>query len=245
LSLSAAAPAVSLKPIAEPPANPDSAFSLGLAAYDTHNYAEARRNFSAAARTATSFALEYNLGNACYQAGDPPAAILHYLRALAIDPRDPDARQNLALARAALAITVPDPSFLEHVTAFLNVDAWAWLLTFFGWAALSLLLLPRLFRWRGATPWLLFTLALLLSATAVAALVTAHRHARDGVVLHADTQIKLSPTADSQAVGTLAAGDVGETLDEHNGYYYIRASDGRLGWVNSLNFAPIYQLYAK
>jgi len=60
----------------EPPADPDTAFTTGLAAYENGNYALARKNFAAAERTASSFALEYNLGNACYQTGDQAAAIL-------------------------------------------------------------------------------------------------------------------------------------------------------------------------
>ena len=41
----------------------------------------------------------YNLGNAYYIQGDIGRAILNYQRASRIDPRDPDIRANLALAR--------------------------------------------------------------------------------------------------------------------------------------------------
>jgi len=224
----------------EPAADPDTAFTTGLAAYEKGDYTLARKNFTAAERTATSFALEYNLGNTCYQIGDQAGAILHYLRALVLNPRDPDARQNLALARQALNLSVPDPTFLDRLSASLSVNAWAWLLVLFGWAALYLLFLPRLWRWRGATPWLLFTLSVIISGVAVTALAEAHLHSHDGVVLHADSQFKLSPTTDSQAIGVLQAGEIAEALDQHNGYYKIRTSDGRLGWISSLSYAPVY-----
>jgi tetratricopeptide (TPR) repeat protein len=246
LALSAVSPAPTPNPTdaapaaAEPPADPDTAFTLGLAAYEKGNFAEARKDFMAAARTATSFALEYNLGNACYQVGDQAAAILHYLRALALDPRDPDARQNLALARQAVNLTAPDPTFLERVIAWMSLNAWTWMLTLFGWASAYLLFLPRLYRWRGALPWLLFTVCVILSGIAATALWQDHLHSHDGVVLRADTQLKLSPTANSQAIGVLQAGETAEALRQHSGYYYIRASDGRLGWVEALNYAPVY-----
>jgi len=224
----------------EPPADPDTAFTTGLAAYENGDYPTARKNFAAAERTATSFALEYNLGNACYQTGDQAAAILHYLRALVLNPRDPDARQNLALARQALNLSVPDPDFLTRLSDSLSVNAWAWILVIFGWAAAYLLFLPRLWRWRGAAPWLLFAASLAIAGIAFTALVQAHLHSHDGVILHADSQFKLSPTSSSQAIGVLQAGEIAEALEQYNGYYKVRAADGRLGWISSLSYAPVY-----
>ncbi|MCK5643063.1 MAG: tetratricopeptide repeat protein, partial [Gammaproteobacteria bacterium] len=43
--------------------------------------------------------LYYNLGNAYYVQGDIGRAILNYQRASRLDPRDPDIRENLAMAR--------------------------------------------------------------------------------------------------------------------------------------------------
>jgi len=43
--------------------------------------------------------LYYNLGNAYYVQGDFGRAILNYQRASRLDPRDPDIRENLAMAR--------------------------------------------------------------------------------------------------------------------------------------------------
>jgi tetratricopeptide (TPR) repeat protein len=243
LSLPSAQTAASSSPAAlpAPPADPSAAFAVGLAAYDRGNFAEARQDFASAARTSTSFALEYNLGNACYQSGELGQAVLHYLRALALDPRDPDARQNLALARQALSITAPEPAMLDRLAEFMSINAWAWLLAVSAWATLALLFLPRLFRWRGALPWLLFVLTLVISATAGTALWSACPHVNDGVVLHPDTQLKLSPTASSQAVGMLQSGEIAELLERHGDYFYVRAPDGRLGWVESKNYAPVYQ----
>jgi len=47
----------------------------------------------------SSSALYYNLGNTHFKEGNIPAAILYYERALRIDPRDPDIRFNLEIAR--------------------------------------------------------------------------------------------------------------------------------------------------
>jgi hypothetical protein len=45
-------------------------------------------------------ALYYNLANAYFKQGDYGRAVLNYLRAERLDPRDPDIRANLELARA-------------------------------------------------------------------------------------------------------------------------------------------------
>ncbi|MGA2053596.1 MAG: tetratricopeptide repeat protein [Opitutales bacterium] len=237
----ASTPSLALAPSApSTPVDPDTAFSTGLAAYENGNFAEARRLFSAAEPIATSFALEYNLANACYQLGDQADAILHYLRALALNPRDPDARQNLSLARQAVNLTVPDPTFLERLSSGLSVNAWACLLAFFGWVALYLLFLPRLYRWNGASPWLCFAVSFAIAAIALAALGQDHLHSHDGVILRAGAKLKLSPVPGSEDIGVLQAGEVAESLRQHPGYYYIRAADGRLGWVEAINYAPVY-----
>lgn len=44
-------------------------------------------------------ALYYNLGNAYYRQGDLGRAVVNYLRAEGVAPRDPEIRSNLALAR--------------------------------------------------------------------------------------------------------------------------------------------------
>ena len=46
-------------------------------------------------------ALHYNLGNAYFQQDDLGRAILNYMRAERLSPRDPDVRANLALARSS------------------------------------------------------------------------------------------------------------------------------------------------
>ncbi len=68
----------------------------------------------------TSAALEYNLGNAYYKAGDLARSILHWERALALDPGDEDALANLALART---LTVDE---IEPLPEFWLVSVLRW-----------------------------------------------------------------------------------------------------------------------
>jgi tetratricopeptide (TPR) repeat protein len=221
-------------------ADPGTAFADGIAAYNAGNFPKARGFFAAAEKNAVSASLEYDFGNACYQTSDFGAAILHYLRALALNPRDPDARQNLALARQVLNITIKEPGYFEKISSCFSLNGWILLLTLAGWAAIYLAVLPRLFRWRGAVPVLGCVLAGVIALVAGVGLWGAQEHVHDGVILHADTALKLTPTANSEPVGLVQAGEVGQTLEAHNGFYHVRLTNGELGWVDDTGFAPIW-----
>ena len=63
-------------------------------------YAEAAQEYEALiGRGYRDPAVHYNLGNTYLSAGDPGRAILNYLRAEELSPRDPDIQSNLELAR--------------------------------------------------------------------------------------------------------------------------------------------------
>ncbi len=236
-----AAPAASVSSsIAPIPTDPAQAFAAGVAAYEKGDFAQARTLFAATEAKQVSAPLEFDFGNACFQAGDNGAAILHYLRALALDPRDPDARQNLALARRTANIPVADATRLENFANLLSVNAWGWLATITGWAAIYLAVLPRLYRWRGAAPWLLCATAATIALAALAGFYGAQSHGRDGVVLRADTLVKLSPTENSAAISTLQPGEVAKTLDEHAGYFKVQPESGQPGWVDGANYSPVW-----
>jgi tetratricopeptide (TPR) repeat protein len=241
-SLTSAAPAApaASAPAVPIPSDPAQAFAAGLAAYEKNDFPSARALFAAAESKATSAPLEYNFGNTCFQAGDQGAAVLHYLRALTLEPRDPDARQNLALARRSANLVISDPTRLDNFADLLTLNEWAGVATLAGWAALYLAILPGLYRWRGVAP------KLLCATTALTALVAgvgywgSHQHIHDGVILHADTAVQLSPTANSPAIGLVQSGEVAQTLDEHAGYFKVRTADGRLGWVEGAKYSPVW-----
>jgi hypothetical protein len=185
--------------------------------------------------------LEINLGDAYYETADFGQAILHYLRALAMDPRNPAARANLDLARQAANVTTPNLTRLDRLATSMSVTSWTWMATLCGWTALFLFFLPRLYRWRGATPWLLFAAAVIATGTAVTALAGWHLRSRDGVVLHADSQLKFSPTTHSQSVGLAQAGDIATMIDQNDQYFLIVTADGHRGWIAANNYQPVWE----
>lgn len=221
------------------PADPAAAFTAGIAAYNKNDYALARDLLAGAEKKAVSPALEFNLGNACYQSTDYGAAILHYLRALSFNPRDPDARQNLALARKGANVTAPEETRLDAYAAFFTQNSWTWITAVAGWAALYLAFFPRMFRWQGFLPWFLCAMMLIVAVAGGVGLWGAQKHAQDGVVLHADTPVNLSPTANSQSVAMLQPGEIARTIEQHGSYYKIKTNLGLVGWVDAANYSPV------
>jgi tetratricopeptide (TPR) repeat protein len=236
---SSTAPAVEAKPVVVPE-DRDAAFTAAVAAYEKGDYARARALFAGTEKKAVSAALEYNFGNACYQAGDYGAAILHYLRALSLDPHDPDARQNLALARKAASAPTLDESRLDRFSAMLSRNAWTWVFTVAGWAAVYLAFLPGLYRWRGMVPWSLFATTLVIAVAGGIGWWGAQKHAHDGVVLQVDAALLTSPTTNSPSVTTLQLGEIAQTLEQHGSYYKVLTSTGESGWVAAAGYAPVW-----
>ena len=79
--------------------------------YNTGSYAEAAQVYEQLlSQGMTHSSLYYNLGNAFYVQGDLGRAILNYQRAARLDPRDPEIRANLALARNQSANNTVDQS---------------------------------------------------------------------------------------------------------------------------------------
>ncbi len=76
------------------------AFAAANGLYDDGNFAEAARSYERLAALGYDDAtLYYNLGNAYHKQGDIGRAILSYLRAKRLEPRDDDLNANLSFVR--------------------------------------------------------------------------------------------------------------------------------------------------
>ena len=95
------------------------------AQYEDEEYAAAAQQYEALIDSGyEDAALYYNLGNAYFKSGDLGRAVLNYLRAEELSPRDPDIRANLEFARAR---TVDDvESGGESLAASVSTAARRW-----------------------------------------------------------------------------------------------------------------------
>lgn len=86
------------------------AMAAGNRLTESGHYAEAAQMYEQLVREgARDAALFYNLGNAYFQQGDLPRTLLSYELASQFNPRDPDLRANLELARSAAGLPEIQP----------------------------------------------------------------------------------------------------------------------------------------
>src|SRR3954471_10060416 len=101
-------------------------FAKANQAYAEARYDEAAAGYQELVRSgnwnATVF---YNLGNAQYRLGNFGQAILNYERALALDPRHPEADANLRLARDEARALELRKNWIERYAAMGTVKQWS------------------------------------------------------------------------------------------------------------------------
>lgn len=215
------------------------AFAAGLAAGEAGDYAEAARimRIEAGARPASGTLV--NLGLAEWHLERVGAAILAWERALWVDPFEPRARGNLQFARSTLQLESPELTWYEVGSAWLPMHWWAWLVGGSLWFAVGMLTLPGLLRRRKA-PWhqALAALGFAVLLLSLPAHVGGLTRARLGFVMEKDTLLRLTPTAEAEAVTRLAAGDPARCLRTRGDYVFIRANHAS-GWVRADQFSLI------
>jgi tetratricopeptide (TPR) repeat protein len=216
-----------------------SAFEVGHAAYEAGKFAEASTAFSQAPTSAEAL---HNLGNAEYRLGHLGPAILAWERARALNPGYRDTVANLRFARGQAGLEQPEASWYENYSAFMTPNRWIVIAMLSFWAAVALLVLPHLLRVR-RTLW--------TQAAAVAAIVTflltlpalvgIIARNRIGIVMAANTALRLTPTKEGEVLGSLPEGELARVEKKRGDYWYIRASSDRAGWVSHQEFMRLWQ----
>ncbi|MCH9009092.1 MAG: hypothetical protein IIC21_00525 [Chloroflexi bacterium] len=193
----------------------------------------------------TNVRLYHNLGNAYYKRGELGRALVNYLRAQRLSPRDADVKANLELARSQTVekldlkraplftrlslVTVPWMTFNE--TALATVAAWYLLAITF--AALVLM--------RGKGPrkavfslvlvfLLMFGTVSIIFGSRSYAVATGER----GVIVMKSTEFSSGPGTSYKRLSTLHEGAEARVLTRRGSWTKIELFDaGRQGWVEA------------
>lgn len=172
-----------------------------------------------------------NLGSAWFRLGDDGRAILAFERGLLLEPRHPDLRANLELARERATV------FDEMQTGWQS--SVAGLLSPHGWSRavlLGALLLPVaagivvFFRARAAAGALGMAGIVLLSL-GLWSLSIRQQERQLGIVLGDPATVRLSPFESAEPRGSIPAGRKVEVGREEDGYRWIEA-EPQQGWVD-------------
>lgn len=228
--------------------DPKSLLSQGNEAYQKESFQEAISLYDSVQNMGyTSAALHYNLGNAYYKTGQLAPAILHYERALLLQPGDEDVLHNLELAREKTVDrfeTMPEPPLRKAYRSFVQLfspDMWAkiglWILA---------LIIPGLAlyfftTWR-RTGFVIALCALLLGLGSLGG-AWAHEQYREAhrgaVVMSPSAYVKSGPAQSAEDVFILHEGTKVTVIETFESWHKISLPDGKRGWIQSKNLEVI------
>lgn len=225
-------------------AYPDSLWTAGVEAYSEGRWSDAEKDWTAVAGLGViSTELEYNLGNVYFKTGDYARAVLHYERALKLDPSFGDARFNLALTQNYVRDKIDSvPEFFlrqwgRKLSYAMSCDAWAVAFLLLLALALALAVVFLL----GGSPAVrratffgaIASLLLSLCCLGCAASQKADRAKNDSAVIMAPvTSAKSSPGGGTaKDLFVLHEGTKVRILDRIGDWQNIELADGRRGWL--------------
>ncbi len=191
----------------------------------------------------------FNLGNRYARAGKTGLAVLNYERASLLAPDDPDIEANLELVRRSVALPVEPRSRWSRAVGGVSPTAAAWI-GLGGWMLIAAALLagPLLAGWRISGPpaaaprWARrggLVAGVLLVGFTVANGVTVWPKVHEAIVIAAATPVRVSPAPMADASFTLKEADAVTIGGEHEGFWLVRASGDRAGWVWEADLAPV------
>ena len=197
-------------------------------------------------------ALLYNLGNAYFEQGDFGRAILHYLRAERLSPRDPDIHANLELARNHTVDELQVEG--DSLVASLSNIAHRWmtpaevgtavlLLWLLGGLALAVLLVVSGLRRLAVILRAIIACALILALLMLPfwlSMLYANPYGNTGVVIAEAVEVASGPGPQYATEFTLHSGAQVRVVDSRKGWVMVELPGGELkGWLASLGVEAV------
>jgi tetratricopeptide (TPR) repeat protein len=184
--------------------------------------------------------LHYNLGNTYYRLNRTGEAILHYEKALHLDPGNNKAKENLALARNRIVNAVPEVApifFVKWWDTMLGVfspNTWALLSLLLFVCLLSLIFFARIrkeqFAYAGR--WLSLNIVCILVCGCMAYFsYDAATNSGKAVVLQPAASFLDAPQLSAKVLGNLPEGTVIEVYAEEGNFINVKLPNGRVGWI--------------
>jgi tetratricopeptide (TPR) repeat protein len=204
-------------------------------AYQGGHFHEAINLYQSAAQAGeTSAALFYNLGNACFRAGDFGHAILNYERALALKPQHPEAEANLRLARDKARALELRPRWWNEFIGRASPNAYAIAAAVSAWLAIfgfAIWLAAR----RRSIPLLFLSLLAFVCAGASVAALFALETGRNGpslaVVPGKNIEARVATADNAGSVLILPAGSEIKILSTRGDWIYAALPNDLRGWI--------------
>lgn len=213
----------------------DAEFAKANQEFGAGRFKEAVSEYEAIARSGQwSANLFYNLGNACFRAGDFGRAVLNYRRALALDRHHPEAEANLRITRdqaRALELSAPPA---ERMLRFATANQFAVAAAVAFWiaalAVVRLLLAPR--RAVGAMTLSIFFLLIFGGAAFAAYELENGTSGKDAaVIIGSEVEARVATADTAHAVLALPPGSEIRILSTRGEWIYAALPNNLRGWL--------------
>lgn len=219
--------------------------------YSEGKYAEAAELYQSIEDTGfVSTDLHFNLGNAYFKAGNLPNAILHYERALMLDPKNENVLYNRELAQQYVVdkIDVVDEFFLNAwlggIRKSLSSDVWAYIAVG-SFALFALCLFLYSFSSRNAIKRLAFYLGVIVLITGIISLSNSAKEKKrfterkEAIIFSPSVTLKSSPDNSGTDLFILHEGTKVQIRDSVGEWFEIQMADGNVGWLKKESLEKI------
>ncbi len=223
--------------------NAEDLFAEGNKAYQAKDFAKAIERYEQLATDGyKSSDLEYNLGNAWYRQGSTGRAILHFERALVLEPKHQAAAKNLAFLRSKITTDIePLPDFFlkqwwKSAQMALGATGMGLLAMLLWWAGFGALAVWQIGKSRPQKKWGLIAGVCLLGISllpfALAMSRTAYgKHSGEAILVQKTAILRSAPEDGSQEVLTIAEGTKLKQITQLEGWWQVSLENGETGWL--------------
>jgi len=215
--------------------------------YRTGDYAKAASLYeSLVKQEPDAAAFYYDLANAYVRLGKLSQAILNYEKALRLDPRNADIRENLRYTRGLLEYRVEDTRnwYLKATEAVLKYATEREVATVV-LAVLGVFLLGGILYFlngRGVfwNPWQQFVFIVLLIAALVAFGKQVQSNLiRDAIVMQKECEARYGPSEHDQVAFKMGEGIKVFVMDRREDWSRVLLTNGESGWVRDTDIAEV------
>lgn len=179
-------------------------------------------------------AVYFNLGDACFKAGQIGQAIVAFRRAGRLTPRDPDIEANLRFARKRVQGPTMQIGRWQNALATLSLNEWAWLAAGAFWLLCLLLAIGQVRSgWKRGLRWyvVLAGAAVIVLGSGLGLALTEHSQSKIVVVVHPDVTVRSGPFSGSQEMFTAQDGAELQILDHKDDWLQVTDGANHIGWL--------------
>jgi tetratricopeptide (TPR) repeat protein len=213
----------------------ESVFAKANQAYSEARYQEAAEGYESLIQSGPWQAnLFYDLGNAYYRLGNFGKAILNYQRALALEPRHPEADANLRLARDEARALELRQDTIERYASMATVKQYSIAAAVAFWFALFMVAHLAFSRRRSAGGIAMIILALVVFGVSIFAIRTLEDGARGNalaIVTGKDIEARLATADNAKSISVLPPGSEIKLLSERGDWVYVALPNNQRGWI--------------